>query len=191
MCVPWEIRYVVATLARGQRQFFRLPDSRVPLQVLNSWKEIGSGSQVGSLDASDIPAKMLAMLCEPPGVVGMTLSSTTAAERERAVKVVAADLSSVAARLNAAQLTAEYYGIFSAMDTGGAASSCDTIDGGGSIRRKTIMKTTVLVGLPGSGVLSLAAAVLRFSSGEVDWTPVVFVSTQEGVDGLELEKAIE
>lgn len=148
---------------------------------------------MGSLDASAIPAKMLAMLCEPPGVVGMTLSSTTAAERERAVKVVATDLSRVAARLNVAQLTAEYYGGRSAMDNGGAASSCSTTDGvgGSSIRRKTAMKTTVLVGLPGSGVLSLAAAVLRFSSGEVDWTPVVFVSAQEGVDELELEKAIE
>lgn len=161
-------------------------------QALNSWKEIGSDSHVGRIGHSDVPAEILAMLCAPPGVAGMTLSgtSTSTAERERAVKAVASDLSRTVARLHVAQLTAEYHRGRPVVGTGGDASSCSA-DDGGNILCKTTLKTSVLVGLPGSGVLSLVAAVLRFSSGEVDWTPVVFVSARQGVDELELGKAIE
>lgn len=61
--------------------------------------------------------------------------------------------------------------------------------------RGKLLPTTVLLGLPGSGVLSLAAAVLQFSSRSVDWAPVVIVlpspvDDQGGIDEWDLGEAI-
>lgn len=134
----------------------------------------------------------------------------SAAARERAARAIATELSQAAASVSTAEGWAEYrpkimrYREGGGGGGGGLDSSLghtqwrcdgdDHLDGSSDARggggAETALRTTVLVGLPGSGVLSLAAAVLRFSSGGVDWTPVMFSPADEGVDEQEFETAI-
>lgn len=72
---------------------------------------------------------------------------------------------------------------------GAAIASVEDIDRG--VMPATYVPATVLLGLPGSGVLTLAAAILRFSSAEIDWAPiVVFTPVDDGIDELDLHEAI-
>ena len=145
---------------------------------------------------SDVPSAIITALRAPP-VVNMFDSSI--ASRERAVRAIAAELSQVAGSVNTAEGWAEYRTESKLYGEGGVDSSLDATqrrdddrEGSSAARgdAETTLRTTVLVGLPGSGVLSLAAAVLRFSSGEVDWTPVIFSPAGEGVDEQEFQNAI-
>lgn len=155
------------------------------------------GEDIGHFDASNIPIAMRAVLCAAP-LVGMLTSS--ASTRERVINVAAANLSTEVADLNAAALWAEYLPTFKTeFDSGRDAvvglENEERGDGRGGVCISNgslqILRTTVLLGLPGSGVLSLAAAVLRFLSEGVDWIPIVVNLTGKGVDELGLLKAIE
>lgn len=119
--------------------------------------------------------------------------------REQAVQIAAADLSRATADLSAAQLWAEYLPASknNGRGTTGELNSTNKYRQHDHGRLSSTegdveaLRATVLLGLPGSGVLSLAAVVLRFSSGENDWTPIVFSPSGHGIDELELENTIE
>lgn len=175
-----------------------------PHQALNSWKEIW-GDKTGHLELSDVPSAIITALRASPVV---SMFDGSAAARERVARATAAKLSQAAASVSTAEGWAEYRRenmLYREDGDGGIDTSlghshrqCDGDDHedgssdarGGGGGAEIALRTTVLVGLPGSGVLSLAAAVLRFSSGRVDWTPVMFSPAGEGVDEQEFENAI-
>lgn len=147
---------------------------------------------------SDVPSAIITALRASPIV---SMFDGSAAARERAVRATAAELSQAAANVSTAEGWAEYRPdskLYREGDGGNASSPGDSQQRGDDHEGPsaatggagTTLRTTVLVGLPGSGVLSLAAAVLRFSSGGVDWTPVIFSPAGEGVDEKEFESAI-
>lgn len=147
---------------------------------------------------SDVPSAIITALRASP-IVSMFDSS--AAARERATRATAAELSQAVVNISTAEGWAEYRpeSKLYREGNGGVDSSLednqqrdDDHEGPSAARcgAEQTIRTTVVVGLPGSGVLSLAAAVLRFSSGGVDWTPVMFSPAGEGVDEKEFESAI-
>lgn len=192
---------------------------------------------------ADVPDAVFSALRAAP--IGSMFDSSAAA-RERVVRVTAAELSQAVADASVAEGWAEYLfppeskcsgesggvdnssldasqrrdndnggnfsatgGIFSVVGgnssvvggkfpaekrncsaAGKKISSCEgDFSATGSITEGRL-RTTVLIGLPGSGVLSLAAAVLRFSSGGADWTPIIFNPSGEGIDEQEFAGVI-
>lgn len=188
-----------------------------PFQAFSFWKETGAHA-VGDLGTSDIPSPILSVIHDS-WLIGNGISSN-ARVKEEALENAAAKLSLITQDLNSAQLwDAERASPLNkpprkkgskCTDNGDndsgregrqGRSESDNDDrpndrkGSGKIawrdEDETPMSTTVLIGLPGSGVLTLAAAVLRFSSGAIDWIPVVFNALGKGLDGPELLRAIE
>lgn len=141
-----------------------------------------------SLGSCDIPSDILINI----GNVVMTVEN--AGERaSRVAGATAARLSRVAADVDVALLTMEYQianelgrdRAPNVVHRGHETSPRDDEDAG------MFFPVTLLLGLPGSGVLSAAATILQFSSAEIRWKLVMFTPSRPGIDEIELGRAIE
>lgn len=175
------------------------------MQTTALWKEVRDDG-LGGLALTDVPPVMLATLYYYGGGSG----DGRGGEKERAFDATGAMVAKLVlktASLNVNAWAAEYQATNTTEQQGmmgeddvGAANSAENGTYKSSLRLvranagtacATRVPVTVLLGLPGSGVLSLAAAVLRFSSGEIEWAPpVVVAAVGEGIDELELHNAI-
>lgn len=174
------------------------------LQTMASWKEVRDDG-LGGLALTDVPPVMLATLdyCGDGSAGGgggekaRAFNATSAAAAKLVLKTASLNVTAWAAEYQATTTT-EQQG--TGQNDGGAGisagnetyeSSLSLVRGNADTACTTRVPVTLFLGLPGSGVLSLAAAVLQFSSGEIDWAPAVVVAAVgEGINELELHNAI-